>query len=183
MRGKPKLSSILLLIGLVAALLLAFNLWSSNQDLKNKNHRLSNTIEQMETVASEEKELFTKTESFLTDSMQGKSMDYFSERYKKEAQEIIDSEDIHQDGAISEMKEIDVFNISVRKQDKEVRVYAIYKVTLTGIEGEFVKPGDQSVLFLMSTIDWVKENGEYKVNNHTLEPLNSGEQVVKNITS
>ena len=88
-----------------------------------------------------------------------------------------------QDGAISEMKEIDVFNISVRKQDKEVRVYAIYKVTLTGIEGEFVKPGDQSVLFLMSTIDWVKENGEYKVNNHTLEPLNSAEQVVKNITS
>lgn len=183
MQGKPKLLTILLLIGIVTTLLLAFNLWSSNKEVKSKNHQLLNTIAQMEAVASEEKELFTKTESFLTDSMQGKAMNYFSEGYKREAKEIIDSEENHQDGAISEMKEIEIYNISVREQNKQFRVYAIYKVTLTGIDDEFVNPGDQPVLFLMSTIDWVKEEGEYKVNIHTLEPLNSAEQAVKNITS
>ena len=182
MVGKPKLLSILLLIGIVAALLLAFNLWSSNKELNNKNNQFSKTIEQMKLVAREENELFTKTESFLNDSMQGKAMDHFTKRYQKEAQEMIDVGEFA-GGSISEMKEIEVFNISVRKQDQDMRVYAIYKVTLTGIEGEFVKPGDQSVLFLMSTIDWVKENEEYKVDNHTLEPLSSAEEVVKKITS
>lgn len=182
MQRKPKLLSILLLIGIVAALLLAFNLWSSNKELKNKNEKLSHTIEGMKLVASEEDELFTKTELFLHDSMQGKAMDHFTKRYQKEAQEMIDAGEFN-DGSISEMKEIEVFNISVRKQDENMRVYAIYKVTLTGIEGEFVKPGDQSVLFLMSTIDWEKENGEYKVDKHQLEPLSSAEEVVKKITS
>ena len=182
MVGKPKLLSILLLIGIVAALLLAFNLWSSNKELKNKNNELLKTVEQMKLLAREEDELFTKTESFLHDSMQGKAMEYFTKRYQKEAQEMLDAGEFS-GGSISEMKEIEVFNISVRKQEKDMRVYAIYKVTLTGIEGEFVKPGDQSVLFLMSTIDWIKEDGEYKVDNHTLEPLSSAEEVVKKITS
>lgn len=182
MGGKTKLVSVLLLIGIVALLLLAFNLWSSNKELKNKNNQLSKTIEQIELVAREENELFTQTESFLNDSMQGKAMDHFTNRYQKESQEMIESGEFS-GGSISEMKEIEVFNISVRKKEKDMRVYAIYKVTLTGIEGEFVNPGDQSVLFLMSTIEWVKENGEYKVDNHTLEPLSSAEEVVKKITS
>lgn len=182
MVGRPKLLIILLLIGIVAALLLAFNLWFSNKELKNKNTQLFKTIEQMELVASEESELFTRTESFLHDSMQGKVMGHFTKKYQKEAKEMMDAGEFN-GGSISEMKEIEVFNISVRKQAKDMRVYAIYKVTLTGLEGEFVKPGDQSVLFLMSTIDWVKENGEYKVDNHTLEPLSSAEEVVKKITS
>ena len=183
MNGKPRLSTILLLFGLVAMLLLAFNLWSSNKELKEKNQQLSTTVEQKEAMASEEKELFTKTESFLTDSMQGNAMDYFSEKYKTEAQDIIDSDENHLDGAISEMKEIEVYNISVREQGEQIRVYAIYKVTLTGIDDEFEKPGDQPVLFLMSIIDWVKEEGTYKVDKHTLEPLTSAEQAVKSITS
>lgn len=182
MGGKPKLLSILLLIGIMAALLLSFNLWTSNKEFKIKNKELSKTVEQMELVAREEDELFTKTESFLHDSMQGKAMGHFTKRYQKEAQEMIDAGEFS-GGSISEMKEIEVFNISVRKQEKDMRVYAIYKVTLTGIEGEFIKPGDHSVLFLMSTIDWKKENGEYKVDNHTLEPLSSAEEVVKKITS
>lgn len=182
MGGKTKLVSVLLLIGIVAALLLAFNLWSSNQELKTKNNQFSKTIEQMKLVAREENELFTKTESFLHDSMQGKAMDHFTKRYEKESLEMIDAGEFAS-GSISEMKDIEVFNISVRKQAEDIRVYAIYKVALTGIEGEFVKPGDQSVLFLMSTIDWIKEDGEYKVDNHTLEPLSSAEEVVKKITS
>lgn len=183
MNGKPRLSTILLLIGMVATLVLSFNLWSSNKELKDKNRQLANTLEQMEAVASEEKELFTKTESFLKDSMQGKAMDYFSEGYKTEVEDIIDSDENHQDGAISEMEEIEVYNISVREQKEQFRVYAIYKVTLTGIDDEFEKPGDQPVLFLMSTIDWVKEDDTYKVDHHTLEPLTSAEQAVTNITS
>lgn len=183
MNGKPRISTILLLIGLVATLLLAFNLWSSNKELKDKNQQLSNTVDQLQAVASEEKELFTKTESFLKDSMQGKAMDYFSEGYKTEVEDIIDSDENHQDGAISQMEEIEVYNISVREQKEQFRVYAIYKVTLTGINDEFEKPGDQPVLFLMSTIDWVNEEGTYKVDHHELEPLHSAEQAVTNITS
>jgi len=183
MNGKPRISTILLLIGMVASLLLAFNLWSSNKELKEKNQQLINKVEQLDAVASEEKELFTKTETFLKDSMQGKAMEYFTEGYKTKVEDIIDAEENHQDGAISEMKEIEVYNISVREQKEQFRVYAIYKVTLTGIDDEFEKPGDQTVLFLMSTIDWVKEDGTYKVDQHELEPLNSAEQAVTNITS
>jgi len=157
MNGKPRISTILLLIGMVASLLLAFNLWSSNKELKEKNQQLINKVEQLDAVASEEKELFTKTETFLKDSMQGKAMEYFTEGYKTKVEDIIDAEENHQDGAISEMKEIEVYNISVREQKEQFRVYAIYKVTLTGIDDEFEKPGDKRCCFSCRPLTGLKK--------------------------
>jgi len=81
------------------------------------------------------------------------------------------------------MKELEVYNISVRKQEDSYTVYALYKVTLTGIDEEFVNPWDQPLLFLMSTITWVTEDGELKVDAHDLEPLVSAEQVIKEMAS
>jgi hypothetical protein len=46
-----------------------------------------------------------------------------------------------------------------------------------------VNPGDQPLLILMSTITWIIEDGELKVDAHDLEPLVSGEQVIQEISS
>ncbi|MGE6489732.1 hypothetical protein [Paenisporosarcina sp. NPDC076898] len=174
----------LILMFLVVGLLIAvFNLWATNHDLKQKNANLSNNVEKYKAYEDEEKEVFTQTEQFLTDTLQGGSIDYFTKRYRKEVEQTLTENETSKDVDISEMKDLEIYNISVRKQDDTYRVYAIYKVTLTGIDEEFVNPGDQPVLILTSKITWINENGELKVDAHDLESFTSGEQAIQEISS
>ena len=183
MEGRLKLVNILLIVLVVALSLVLFNVFAANQDLKRKNVDLSNDVEKIEASTTEEKEVFTQTERFLTDTLQGGSMDYFTARYRKEVEQTLSENETSQDVDVSEMKELDIYNISVRKQEDSYKVYALYKATLTGIDDEFVNPGDQPILILMSTITWINEDGELKVDAHDLEPLVSGEQVIQEISS
>lgn len=183
MQGRLKLVNVLLIVLVVALILILFNVGATTEDLKQQNADLSKRVEQIKVADQQEKDVFTQTERFLTDTFQGGSIAYFTKRYKKEAEQIMSGDDTHQDGSISQMKELEVYNISVRKQEESYTVYALYKVTLTGIDEEFVNPGDQPLLFLMSTITWVTEDGELKVDAHDLEPLVSAEQVIKEMAS
>lgn len=183
MESRLKLVNILLIVLVVALALVLFNVFAANQDLKRKNADLSNGVEKVEASKKEEKEVFTQTERFLTDSLQGGSMDYFTTRYRKEVEQTLSENETSEDVDVSEMKELEIYNISVRKQDDSYKVYALYKATLTGIDDEFVNPGDQPLLILMSTITWIIEDGELKVDAHDLEPLVSGEQVIQEISS
>ena len=183
MENRLKLVNILLIVLVVALSLVLFNVFAANQDLKRKNVDLSNDVEKIEASTTEEKEVFTQTERFLTDTLQGGSMDYFTARYRKEVEQTLSENETSQDVDVSEMKELEIYNISVRKQEDSYKVYALYKATLTGIDDEFVNPGDQPLLILMSTITWTNEDGELKVDAHDLEPLVSGEQVIQEIAS
>ena len=183
MEDRLKLVNILLIVLVVALALVLFNVFATNQDLKRKNADLSNDVEKVEELKKEEKEVFTQTERFLTDSLQGGAMDYFTTRYRKEVEQTLSENETSEDVDVSEMKELEIYNISVRKQEDSYKVYALYKATLTGIDDEFVNPGDQPLLILMSTITWIIEDGELKVDAHDLEPLVSGEQVIQEISS
>ncbi len=183
MENRLKLVNILLIVLVVALALVLFNVFAANQDLKRKNADLSNDVEKVEVSKKEEKEVFTQTERFLTDSLQGGAMDYFTTRYRKVVEQTLLENETSEDVDVSEMKELEIYNISVRKQEDSYKVYALYKATLTGIDDEFVNPGDQPLLILMSTITWIIEDGELKVDAHDLEPLVSGEQVIQEISS
>ncbi|HSO57901.1 MAG TPA: hypothetical protein VLQ66_06655 [Paenisporosarcina sp.] len=183
MENRLKLVNILLIVLVVALALVLFNVFATNQDLKRKNADLSNDVEKVEELKKEEKEVFTQTERFLTDSLQGGAMDYFTTRYRKEVEQTLSENETSEDVDVSKMKELEIYNISVRKQEDSYKVYALYKATLTGIDDEFVNPGDQPLLILMSTITWIIEDGELKVDAHDLEPLVSGEQVIQEISS
>jgi uncharacterized membrane protein len=183
MEDRLKLVNILLIVLVVALALVLFNVFQANQDLKRKNADLSNDVEKVEVSKKEEKEVFTQTERFLTDSLQGGAMDYFTTRYRKKVEQTLSENETSEDVDVSEMKELEIYNISVRKQEDSYKVYALYKATLTGIDDEFVNPGDQPLLILMSTITWIIEDGELKVDAHDLEPLVSGEQVIQEISS
>ena len=178
-----KLVNILLIVLVVALALVLFNLFAANQDLKRKNTDLSKDIQKVEATKDQEKEVFTQTERFITDSLQGGAIDYFSTRYRKEVEQTLSENESSEDVDVSEMKELEIYNISVRQQEDSYKVYALYKATLTGIDDEFVNPGDQPLLILMSTITWINEDGELKVDAHDLEPLVSGEQVILEISS
>jgi len=140
-------------------------------------------MEKVEASKKQEKEVFTQTERFLTDSLQGGAIDYFTTRYRKEVEQTLAENETSEDVDVSKMKELEIYNISVREQEDSYKVYAIYKATLTGIDDEFVNPGDQPLLILMSRITWINEDGELKVDAHDLEPLVSGEQVIQEISS
>lgn len=183
MENRLKLVNILLIVLVVALALVLFNVFAANQDLKRKNADFLNDVEKVEASKKEEKEVFTQTERFLTDSLQGGAMDYFTTRYRKEVEQTLSENETSEDVDVSEMKELEIYNISVRKQEDSYKVYALYKATLTGIDDEFVNPGDQPLLILMSTITWIIEEGELKVDAHNLEPLVSGEQVIQEISS
>lgn len=183
MENRLKLVNILLIILVVALSLVLFNVVAANQDLKQTNADFSNDVEQTKATQTEEKEVFTQTEQFLTDTLQGGSIDYFTARYRKEVEQTLSENETSQDVDVSKMKELEIYNISVRKQEDTYKVYALYKATLTGIDDEFVNPGDQPLLILMSTITWINEDGELKVDAHDLEPLVSGEQVIQEMAS
>ncbi|WP_017380617.1 hypothetical protein [Paenisporosarcina sp. TG-14] len=181
MQSRLKLVNVLLIVLLVGLSLVLFNVGAANQDLKQKNTDLSHDVEKIKSSDTEEKEIFTKTESFITDTLQGGSIDYFTKRYRKEAEQIMSDNETNQDTNVSKMKDLEIYNISVRKQEDTYKVYVLYKATLTGIDEELVKPGDQPLLILMSTVTWIHEGGELKVDDHDLEPLVSGEQVIAEI--
>lgn len=183
MQNRSKLVQLLLMFLVVALVIISFNLFATNQDLKQKNIDLSKNVEKYKTAEEEEKEVFTQTEQFLTDTLQGGSIDYFTKRYRKEVEQTLNENETSQDVDVSKMKDLEIYNISVRKHDDSYRVYAIYKVTLTGLDEEFVNPGDQPVLILTSTITWIIENGELKVDAHDLESFTSGEQAIQEISS
>lgn len=151
--------------------LVSFNLYFSNKDTQEANGRLEEHIERLEMDAGETEDIYSETEAFLDALFEGKALDYFTESYRTEVEEeMADEESMHGDGQRN-AEELEIFNISVRPEEEGYKVYAIYRVTLTGVGDE-----QQRVMYLMSQIEWVQEDG-WKVDSHDLEPLVSGESI------
>lgn len=155
--------------------LVSFNLYFSNKDTQEANERLEEQIERLEMDAGETEQIYSDTEAFLGALFEGKALNYFTESYRIEVEnEMMDEESNYEDDQ-SNAEELEIFNISVRPHDDGYKVYAIYRVTLTGVGGE-----QQRVMYLMSQLEWVQEDG-WKVDSHDLEPLVSGESVEQSL--
>lgn len=164
------LATILLGMSTLILALVSFNLYFSNKDIQEENERLEGQIERLEMDVGETEELYSETEAFLSALFEGKALDYFTESYQTEVEDMADEESMYEDGQNNKEK-LEVFNISVRPQEEGYKVYAIYRVKLTGVGDE-----QQRVMYLMSQIEWVQEDG-WKVDSHDLEPLVSGESI------
>lgn len=165
------LATILLGMSTLILALVSFNLYFSNKDVQEQNERLEGQIERLEMDAGETEELYSETEAFLDALFEGKALDYFTESYRTEVEEeMMDEESMYEDDQ-NNTEELEVLNISVRPQEEGYKVYAIYRVTLTGVGEE-----QQRVMYLMSQIEWLQDDG-WKVDSHDLEPLVSGESV------
>lgn len=165
------LATILLGMSTLILTLVSFNFYFSNKDIQEENERLEEQIESLEMDAGETEDIYSETESFLSALFEGKALDYFTESYRTEVEEeMMDEESMYEDDQ-NNKEELEVFNISVRPQEEGYKVYAIYRVTLTGVGDEH-----QRVMYLMSQIEWLQDDG-WKVDSHDLEPLVSGESV------
>lgn len=164
------LATILLGMSTLILALVSFNLYFSNKDTQEANERLEEQIERLEMDAGETEDIYSETEAFLDALFEGKALDYFTESYRTEVEEMADEESMHGDGQ-NNAEELEIFNISVRPEEEGYKVYAIYRVTLSGVGDE-----QQRVMYLMSQIEWVQEDG-WKVDSHDLEPLVSGESI------
>lgn len=172
---KLDLRIVLMGMAVLALALISFNLHLASSEAKEKNEALKEEVERLKTVQSTEQAIYTRTEDFLQATLEGGSIDFFSAAFRKEAEATLgEGEDLH--GSRSQMENFEIFNISVRAEDEGYRVYAIYKVSLTGVEGELENPGEQPLLYLTSRIQWIEEEGEWKVDAHELQPLVSGQE-------
>lgn len=165
------LTTILLGMSTLILALVSFNLYFSNKDIQEEKARLEEQIERLEVDASDTAELYSETEAFLGALFEGKALDYFTESYRTEVEDDLTDEEAMYEDDQSNTEELEVFNISVRSQEEGFKVYAIYRVTLTGVGDE-----QQRVMYLMSQIEWIQDDG-WKVDSHDLEPLVSGESV------
>ncbi len=169
------LATILLGMSTLILALVSFNLYFSNKDTQEANERLKEQIERLEMDAGETEAIYSETEAFLDALFEGKALDYFTESYRTEIEEEMAEEESMYEDDQSSTEELEIFNISVRTQEEGYKVYAIYRVTLAGVGEE-----QQRVMYLMSQLEWVQENG-WKVDSHDLEPLVSGESVEQSL--
>lgn len=168
-----QLNLVTILLGMSSLILalVSFNLYFSNKDTLEANERLEEQIERLEMDAGESEDIYSETEAFLGALFEGKALDYFTESYRTKVEDEMSNEESTYEDDQNNTEEIEVFNISVRPQDDGYKVYAIYRVTLTGVGDE-----QQRVMYLMSQIEWVQDDG-WKVDSHDIEPLVSGESV------
>lgn len=165
------LATILLGMSTLILALVSFNLYFSNKDTQEENERLEEEVARLKMDAGETEEIYSETETFLDALFEGKALDYFTEPYRIEVESEMTDEESNYEDDQNNTEELEIFNISVRPQEEGYKVYAIYRVTLSGVEEE-----QQRVMYLMSQIVWVQEDG-WKVDSHELEPLVSGESV------
>ncbi|MGB6406367.1 MAG: hypothetical protein WBF39_02760 [Planococcus donghaensis] len=156
--------------------LISFNLYFSKQDVEQENKRLTEQVERLSAKEKQSEALYTQTEAFVEATFEGDALRYFTESYRSEVEdEVAEAETMHGHSR-SNTENLEIFNISVRPVEEGFQVYAIYRITLTGVDGELESPGSQRVMYLMSQMHWIEEQGEWKVEAHDLEPLTSGEE-------
>ncbi|WP_404457003.1 hypothetical protein LG329_19520 (plasmid) [Virgibacillus necropolis] len=177
MKRQLNLLSVVLLFLLAIGSVIFINFYTEYDDLKLQNEELTKEIEGLKKTASIEQQVYTKTEEFLSAIMEGGAEHLLTERYKKEVKGL--------DHGVSEqrasLEEMDIYNISVRKQkDGKYLVYATYKASLGGIDVE-VDPSDYTVYILMSKITFMKEDGELKVDRHDLRPFEKTQKFFKEL--
>ncbi|UOR14081.1 hypothetical protein [Halobacillus amylolyticus] len=162
------LLSIILIFLLVIVSIFFFNFYTKYGDLQAKNQELSRQVTELKTTASMNQEVYTKTEEYLSALMEGNAKSYMTESYLNKTENM----ERGMSHERAELEEIDIYNISVRQQEKGTYlVYAIYKASLGGVDVEVEDPSQYTTYFLMSKVTFVQENGELKVNNHDLRPI------------
>lgn len=177
------LRTILLVLAVLVLGIVSFNLYLTAKDAQAENEQLTEEVERLKTVQSQEQAIYSRTEEFLQATLEGGSIAYFSDGLKEKMKEELDDEEYLQDGSRSQMEDFEIFNISVQQKDEAYQVYAIYKVALTGVDGELEHLGEQPLLYLTSRITWIEEDGEWKMDAHELQPLASGEEVTEAISN
>ncbi|WP_372868180.1 hypothetical protein [Planomicrobium okeanokoites] len=181
--AKLDLRTILLGLAVLVLGLISFNQTLSLKDERTENEQLTKEVERLKTVQSQEQAIYSRTEDFLQATLEGGAIDYFSTELTEKTEAELDEDHHLHDGSRSQMEDFEIFNISVQQKEEAYQVYAIYKVALTGVDGELEHPGDQPLLYLTSRITWIEEDGEWKVDAHELQPLASGEEVTEAISN
>lgn len=156
--------------------LVSFNLYFSKQDAEQENQRLTEQVERLSAKEKQSEALYTQTEAFIEATFEGEALQYFTDSYRLEVEDEVKEAETMHGHSRSNTEDLEIFNISVRSTEEGFQVYAIYQITLTGVDGELESPGSQRVMYLMSQMNWIEEQGEWKVDAHDLEPLTSGEE-------
>ncbi|GGJ77371.1 hypothetical protein [Virgibacillus salexigens] len=170
MKKKLNVLSVLLLFVIAIASVIVINLVS---DLKEENKELTQELENLKNADSMSQEVYQQTEHYLKALMDGDASKYLTDRFKQEAEEM-DSGSSHE---TADLEELEIYNISVRPQDDDsYMAYAIYLAQLGGVDVETENPAHYRSMLLTSKITFKKENGELKVDNSELQPIETSEK-------
>lgn len=165
MKNQLNLLSITLLFVLVLGGILTF---SAVSDLKKEKEALEQELQNMTDANFMNMEVFQQAESYLRALMKGNAADYMTENYIQE----VESFDYGSSNETANLENLDIYNISVRpNEDETFTVYAIFLAQLGGTGERTDNPANYRSMLLTTKLQFVQENGEFKVNDSELQPI------------
>jgi len=178
MKKQLNILSIILLFAIAIGSVIFINLVS---DLKEKNTELTKELDNIKVTNSMNQEVYQQTERYLNALMKGDASRYLTDRFKREAEEM----DTGSSRETAELEELEIYSISVRPQDDgSYMAYAIYLAQLGGVDVDTENPAHYRSMLLTSKIYFKKEDGEMKVDNSELQPIETSapffEELLKN---
>lgn len=167
MKQQLNLLSVILLFMLVLGSILTF---SAISDLKSEKESLEEELENIKDANAMNMEVYEQTEEYLRALMRGNAADFLTEDYLDE----VESYDTGSSHETAHLENLDIYNISVRPNDDETfTVYAIFLAQLGGVGEKTDNPANYRSMLLTTKLQFVPENGEYKVNDSVLQPIES----------
>jgi len=165
MKNQLNLLSIILLFVLVLGGVLTF---SAVSDLRSENQELEQELQNIKDANSMNMEVYQQTESYLRALMRGDAADYVTEDYLQE----METFDYGTNHETANLENLDIYNISVRpNEDETFTVYAIFLAQLGGTEERTDNPANYQTMLLTTKLQFIQENGEFRVNNSELQPI------------
>lgn len=175
---KVNLLSIILLFAFAIIIVIFVNAYSS---LKDEKAEVEEQLEEFNNSMLMDHEVFLQTESYLEALMEGDASDFLSERYLAEVESLEEQEDNHEHSRAN-LENMEIYNISVDPQsEEEFLVYAIYLAQLGGIGGEEVQENQYRSMIFTTKLTFIEENGEYKVDNSELKPIDTSESFFEDL--
>jgi len=137
-------------------------------ELREENKALSRELDHIKNANLMNQEIFQQTEGYLRALMKGDASEYLTERYKGKVEQM----DYGSSYETAKLVNLDIYNISVQPKENETyTVYAIYFAQLGGVNGKTDNPAHYQSMLLTTKIEFVPENGEYKVDDSWLQPI------------
>lgn len=142
--------------------------FSAVSDLKAKNDALELELKNITDANSMNMEVYQQTEGYLKALMKGDASDYLTENYLQE----VESFDYGTSHETANLENLEIYNISVRPNEENTfTVYAIYLAQLGGTGERTDNPANYRSMLLTSKLEFIQENGAFKVNESELQPI------------
>lgn len=179
MKAKLSLHHVLLYLALMLCLVIIFQQFTKNNDLKKENHSLNVNLEK-----SKETSLITAlTKQFIEKTTTGDQKSMLSPEATAKLEQDIKNQGQSTEGSDNLLENVEVLNCFAKKiSDNTAISYGIYKLNYKYNENQPSSSGIKRYIILTVIIDWQKIKDTYKVQTYHISLLkDSLDDYLKNI--